>query len=147
VAKVLYDSTSQKILVVCFTNHALDQFLEDLMDIGIPSSAMVRLGGKSTDRTKSLMLREQAGVRLDQTQRAQIDKLKQKLQMHEARLQDAFRRFQATNVQKNHRVNELSLISDPSVDDQLIPKTRILTCGYLACIHPRLLVKYDVMYF
>ena len=53
VVKVLHDSTSQKIPVICFTNH---QFLEDLMDIGIPSSAMVRLGGKSTDRTKPLII-------------------------------------------------------------------------------------------
>jgi len=31
VAKVLHDRTNEKILVVCFTNHALDQFLEDLV--------------------------------------------------------------------------------------------------------------------
>jgi hypothetical protein len=68
VAKVLYDSTSQNILVICFTNHALDQFLEHLMDIGIPSSDIVRLGGKSTDRTKALMIRKQTGAKLNQSQ-------------------------------------------------------------------------------
>ncbi|KAJ7583678.1 P-loop containing nucleoside triphosphate hydrolase protein [Mycena floridula] len=52
-AKVLHDRTNQTILVVCYTNHALDQFLEDLLDIGIPETSLVRLGGnaKATDRT------------------------------------------------------------------------------------------------
>jgi len=122
VAKVLYDSTSQNLLVVCFTNHALDQFLEDLIDIGIPTSAMVRLGGKSTTRTKQLMLREQTGTKLDHTQWAQIDKLKQKLQKHETRLQDAFKRFQTANIQKTHLMEFLEF-EDPGFFDALtVPK-------------------------
>ncbi|KZS96999.1 P-loop containing nucleoside triphosphate hydrolase protein [Sistotremastrum niveocremeum HHB9708] len=50
-AKSIHDLTQQTILVVCYTNHALDQFLEDLLDIGIPMTSLVRLGGKSTPRT------------------------------------------------------------------------------------------------
>ncbi|KIJ57325.1 hypothetical protein M422DRAFT_73113 [Sphaerobolus stellatus SS14] len=61
-AKILHDHTSQKILVVCFTNHALDQFLEDLMDIGIPKDVMIRLGGKSTTRTADLALQKQKPI-------------------------------------------------------------------------------------
>ncbi|KAL0570783.1 hypothetical protein V5O48_011177 [Marasmius crinis-equi] len=57
-AKILHDHTDQKLLVVCYTNHALDQFLEDLLDIGIPSDSIVRLGGKSTPRTSRLSLKE-----------------------------------------------------------------------------------------
>ncbi|KAL1740854.1 P-loop containing nucleoside triphosphate hydrolase protein [Schizophyllum fasciatum] len=41
-AKILHDHTSQTILVCCYTNHALDQFLENLIDIGIPHESMVR---------------------------------------------------------------------------------------------------------
>jgi hypothetical protein len=44
---------------MCYTNHALDQFLEDLLDIGINSSSIVRLGSKSTPRTQPLTLKEQ----------------------------------------------------------------------------------------
>lgn len=44
---------------MCYTNHALDQFLEDLLDIGIDRSAIVRLGAKSTQRTQSLGFFEQ----------------------------------------------------------------------------------------
>ncbi|KAJ5114222.1 hypothetical protein N7456_002756 [Penicillium angulare] len=57
--KVLNDQTNDKILVMCYTNHALDQFLEDLLDIGIDASNIVRLGAKSTTRTQPLGLREQ----------------------------------------------------------------------------------------
>jgi hypothetical protein len=42
-----------------YTNHALDQFLEDLQQIGIPDQDMLRLGSKSTAATKSLALNEQ----------------------------------------------------------------------------------------
>ncbi|RAL15897.1 P-loop containing nucleoside triphosphate hydrolase protein [Aspergillus homomorphus CBS 101889] len=58
-AKVLHDFTDDKILVMCYTNHALDQFLEDLLDIGIEASDIVRLGSKSTPRTEPLSLKEQ----------------------------------------------------------------------------------------
>lgn len=44
---------------MCYTNHALDQFLEDLLDIGINSSSIVRLGSKSTPRTQQLSLKAQ----------------------------------------------------------------------------------------
>ena len=44
---------------MCYTNHALDQFLEDLLDIGINASSIVRLGSKSSQRTLKLSLSEQ----------------------------------------------------------------------------------------
>ncbi|KAF9042774.1 P-loop containing nucleoside triphosphate hydrolase protein [Hymenopellis radicata] len=59
-AKFICDFSDQIILVVCYTNHALDQFLEELLDVGIPEHEMVRLGGKSTSRTEPMLLRHQA---------------------------------------------------------------------------------------
>ncbi|KAG0697526.1 P-loop containing nucleoside triphosphate hydrolase protein [Suillus ampliporus] len=55
-AKALHDFTDQTILVVCYTNHALDQFLEDLRKIGIPDNNMVRLGGRATPQLAHLNL-------------------------------------------------------------------------------------------
>ncbi|KAL0932639.1 AAA family ATPase [Colletotrichum truncatum] len=55
-AKILLEDPQKRILVLSYTNHALDQFLEDLMRIGIPSDIMVRLGSKSTEATKMLSL-------------------------------------------------------------------------------------------
>ncbi|KAI9742870.1 MAG: hypothetical protein M1818_003599 [Claussenomyces sp. TS43310] len=113
IAKVLYDSTSQKILVICFTNHALDQFLEELMNIGIPTSDMVRLGGKSTDRTKPIMLHEQIGAKLNSSQWNQIYTLEERLGQHEDRLRKAFKRFQSVNIQKSHIMEYLEFSSEP----------------------------------
>ncbi|KAB8232587.1 P-loop containing nucleoside triphosphate hydrolase protein [Aspergillus alliaceus] len=58
-AKMFHDHSKEAILVMCYTNHALDQFLEDLLDIGINSSSIVRLGSKSTTRTQPLRLSAQ----------------------------------------------------------------------------------------
>lgn len=56
----MLENTKETILVICFTNHALDQFLEDLLDIGIPAQSMVRLGQKSTQCTQVLQLHKQS---------------------------------------------------------------------------------------
>lgn len=48
--------TKLKILVITYTNHALDQFLEDLLDLGIGEHDMIRLGSKSTTRTCPFLL-------------------------------------------------------------------------------------------
>ena len=45
IARTILDNTSAKILCVCYTNHALDQFLEDLHSQGVKDIA--RIGGKS----------------------------------------------------------------------------------------------------
>lgn len=57
--KAMLEHTSETILVVCYTNHALDQLLEELLDTGMRSELMVRLGQKSTTRTEPLQLRNQ----------------------------------------------------------------------------------------
>jgi len=48
-------------LVVCYTNHALDDILESLLDIGIPEASMLRMGGKSTAKTERLKLQRRQG--------------------------------------------------------------------------------------
>lgn len=123
-ARALHDSTKQKILVICFTNHALDQFLEDLMDIGIPTTAMIRLGGKSTDRTKPLMIRERSGTKLDLKQWKRIDKLKGNLLLHEKKLRDTFSRFQAAKLQVSQLMDFLEFSSEdlPFFDAFTVPK-------------------------
>jgi len=66
-----------RILVISYTNHALDQFLEDLLDRDIPCDHMVRLGSKSTMRTASLQLpRSSIGGKRSQDSWSIINKLK-----------------------------------------------------------------------
>ncbi|KAK0667681.1 putative AAA family ATPase [Cercophora samala] len=62
IARCLYKA-GLRILVLSYTNHALDQFMEDLLDVAIPDKAMVRIGSKAkcTDRTSPLLLYAQQG--------------------------------------------------------------------------------------
>jgi len=45
VSRIIRDNTSESILCVCYTNHALDQFLEHMLEAG--EKRLVRLGGRS----------------------------------------------------------------------------------------------------
>ncbi|OHW97711.1 AAA family ATPase [Colletotrichum incanum] len=81
-AKILLTDPSKRILVLSYTNHALDQFLDDLMKIGISSSDMVRLGSKSTEATATLSLDKQLRTNGSSRSRAAwglIDKVKEEL--------------------------------------------------------------------
>lgn len=84
--------TDLKVLVLAYTNHATDQFMEDLMDIGVPASSMVRLGSKSTKATEGTLLKNIArssSARLTFEEKNIIDARKQEAQKNAAELQVA----------------------------------------------------------
>ena len=58
-AKIIHDFTNETIMCVCYTNHALDQFLEDLIHFGIPTKSVVRVGGspRVSDPIKPFILK------------------------------------------------------------------------------------------
>jgi hypothetical protein len=78
--KAIHDHTEQKVLVVCYTNYALDQFLEDLLKIGIPSTSMVRLGCRSNAQVANLGMgsqqKEARGIVRSKADWTIIDQLK-----------------------------------------------------------------------
>ncbi|CAK5268430.1 unnamed protein product [Mycena citricolor] len=93
-ARILHDA-QQKILVVCYTNHALDQFLEDILDIGVPQGSIVRLGGKSTPRTEPLSLSKQTGgSRLSRLDWQEITSLKSDRRDYELALDRKWKQLQ-----------------------------------------------------
>eukprot|EP00980_Cylindrotheca_fusiformis_P004952 scaffold1051_cov119-Cylindrotheca_fusiformis.AAC.27 len=49
IAQIILDNTAEKILCVCYTNHALDQFLEHLIEAG--KTNVVRLGSRTKSET------------------------------------------------------------------------------------------------
>lgn len=56
-AEIFLSSTSHTLLLICFTNHALDDVLESLLDVGV--TGIVRLGGRSrSERLSKYNLRE-----------------------------------------------------------------------------------------
>ena len=100
IAKALY--VSKTILVVCYTNHALDDILEGLLDIGIPSDTILRLGGKSTTRTDPLLLRNQtrsSGGTRTRDQWTIIDGYKQEAEVLHQKLEDAFNGYKLFKLQ------------------------------------------------
>ena len=102
-AKVLHEFANQTILVVCYTNHALDQFLEDLLNIGIPQTNMVRLGGKSTPRTAGLALQKQARDEKSKWGKAdwrEIDDLKGDADRKSDELSRIFEQFKSFKLSK-----------------------------------------------
>ena len=99
-AKAVHDHTTQTILVICYTNHALDQFLEDFLDIGIPPENIVRLGSKSTPRTACLNLSEQtSSYRRPQPVWDVLNKLKREADELQSCFADEFRTYSSFSVQ------------------------------------------------
>ena len=107
-AKILHDQTDSKILVCCYTNHALDQFLEDLMKIGIPSSSIVRLGGKATIATEPLQLEKQrSNYKMTRMEYKAIEETKDLREQHCAQLQKTFNTYRAANIQNRQLLEYL----------------------------------------
>ena len=84
-------------LIVCFKNHALDQFLEDLLDIGIPADHMVRLGGQCTPRTKCMQLYDQPSARSNIPYKA-LNELREKLETLAAQMDVSFQEYQSMKL-------------------------------------------------
>lgn len=79
----------------------MDQFLEDLLDIGIPSHSIVRLGSKSTDRTKPLLLSFQDNTfKRSKDAWKIIDNLKRNVNELAGRLQSAFSTYRSHGGRK-----------------------------------------------
>jgi hypothetical protein len=90
---MLYKSTSNRILVCCYTNHALDQFLEDLLEQGIPESHMVRLGSKPSPRTANMALPAQTAYRFGASDWEKINEMCSSLYSEINLLERAFSHF------------------------------------------------------
>ena len=73
-------SSKTKILVNCYTNHALDQFLEDLINIGIPKHEIVRIGGRPNQATADLSLQslsKSSGYRMSRFAWEEVEELRE----------------------------------------------------------------------
>lgn len=59
-----------RILCLCYTNHALDSFLESLLESGIPARGIIRLGSitKMSERVKECCYQEIRGASYDRSQ-------------------------------------------------------------------------------
>ncbi|KAK3343440.1 P-loop containing nucleoside triphosphate hydrolase protein [Lasiosphaeria hispida] len=100
IARFLFEA-GMRILVISYTNHALDQFLEDLLKAGISESAIVRIGAKAkcTPATLPLALSEQrGGYKRSRDAWNIINNLRLKAQDSAGELIKAFRAFQRFSI-------------------------------------------------
>jgi len=97
-AKIIYELSNENITVLSYTNHALDQFMEGLIDIGIPKTSMLRLGSKSTARTQDLSLYKQQRGRLTAQQHSILDQLDSELDDLKEELDQKFGRLVHSQV-------------------------------------------------
>ncbi|PNY26752.1 NFX1-type zinc finger-containing protein 1 [Tolypocladium capitatum] len=101
IARCIYNHSQRRILVLSYTNHAMDQFLEDLLKVGIPGEAMVRMGSKTkcTAATLPLVLSEQKSrIRLSRDSYAIIDSLKHDATETARDLYEAFNQYQRLSI-------------------------------------------------
>ncbi|KAK2464129.1 hypothetical protein APHAL10511_003877, partial [Amanita phalloides] len=123
-AKTIHDKTNQNILVVCYTNHALDQFLEDLMGIGIPQESIVRLGGigKATSETAPLALQNQLSThRFTTTDRYILDNLKSEIVSKQASLEIAFDSYRSGSTSLSDILDWLEFEDETFFDAFQVP--------------------------
>ncbi|ROV88521.1 hypothetical protein VSDG_09328 [Cytospora chrysosperma] len=107
--------TDLKILVITYTNHAEDQFLEDLLELGINENVMVRLGSKSTAKTASLLLyAQQCGYRRSRDAWEVIDDLKSEAASQIDELNDAFTNYLQARPSFNDIQDHLEFCSEDS---------------------------------
>ncbi|KAJ4420638.1 hypothetical protein N0V82_004203 [Gnomoniopsis sp. IMI 355080] len=93
-ARFIVQKTDLRILVITYNNHALDQFLEDLLDLGIGEHEMVRLGSKSTARTSPFLLSAlRSEYRRTKDAWTVIDLLKHDANEHSDELKKAFNNY------------------------------------------------------
>ncbi|CAM9360644.1 unnamed protein product [Ectocarpus sp. 12 AP-2014] len=86
-AQIILASTDQKIVCVCYTNHALDSFLEDLLGKGVTD--LVRIGGGSKNaKLDPYQLRSHQAQGFNRVQNRQFAILKEALEESQAQIDD-----------------------------------------------------------
>jgi hypothetical protein len=113
IVKYFHKYSNHKFLLISYTNHALDQFLEELQDVGIPNEHMVRLGSKSTTRTGPLLLSNQAAnYRRSTACWAAIDALKVERTGMQSELENAWRNYATFQVSFHTMMEYLEFAED-----------------------------------
>lgn len=131
-AKIIVENTPERILCVCFTNHALDDFLQALHNLGI--SSIGRLGKNYTNEMVAQYLvnnlqlsgdvqRELAKAAKGSLFRARISVLEQKIAKCMDVLQDASNNYISLDSMKTYRVLEDDQIAE--ILSQIDPDTSI----------------------
>lgn len=92
--KLLWSFTEYKILVTTYTNHALDQFLDDLRDMGIEDKDMVRLGSKiSTSNSKLSLFDQRSPYKRSPQEMSLIYSYENEMESYSDKIQEEFKAY------------------------------------------------------
>jgi hypothetical protein len=116
-AKALLDHTNEKLLIICHTNQALDQFIQDIRKVGVKDSDIVRLGGmeRTDPANHSLLL---SSLRIDSTLRSSwetksfVKDLERQISDDAQRLDNLYREFTSLDALRGH-LDDLAMRRDP----------------------------------
>ncbi|KAJ7707709.1 P-loop containing nucleoside triphosphate hydrolase protein [Mycena rosella] len=125
-AKALVNFTDSTVLVVTYTNHALDQFLEDLVAIGIPAHNMVRLG-KANSQTESMSLshpNQRVQFRRSKGDWTEIDTLKQRSEGLYFNLRTVFEQYKSSTLSNSVLLDFLEFEDPLFYDAFSVPPSR-----------------------
>lgn len=115
-AKIILSHTKEKILCVCFTNHALDSFLEDLLSKGVQD--IVRIGsGCRNQKLEPCQLRNLSSTGFNQVQNRQYARLKSSQDNLREEINKAEEHL--NGKLNNAQVTQWLQIEDPDAFDEL----------------------------
>lgn len=114
-AKAIFLHSNETILVLTYKHHALDQFLMDLIKLGIPKREIVRLGSarKADPSIRDLSMKDAAAlVRLTREQCDMLDLAKKKVQHEGSTLQQAFTGLEQQAPSKDDILEHLEFLTE-----------------------------------
>jgi hypothetical protein len=117
IVRLLMEQTAQRVLVLSYTNHALDQFLSELIDIGVDQSSIVRLGSKASTATLSLKLEtrlKEAKFRSSRAAFFEINSLKSRAMEIKRELVDLLKELARPSVNAKDILDLLEFSEDES---------------------------------
>jgi hypothetical protein len=118
IAKILHNHTDETILVLSYTNHALDQFLVDMRNAGVPDDSMVRLGQKSTSSTQTLSISAQpSDYRMNKSTYIVLQEQKSELEGYHEALMKALSQFNNPTVRNQALLDYLEFSEDSEYFD------------------------------
>lgn len=112
-------------LILTYTNHALDQFLEDIQKAGVPASSIVRLGSKSNAATEALSIKKQHNdYRMSSTTRMMIENQKSQAESYHDLLLAKVAKFASAQLNNRALLDYLELSDDSEYYDAfVVPKS------------------------
>ncbi|KAJ8121165.1 hypothetical protein ONZ43_g2319 [Nemania bipapillata] len=114
-AKAIFSHSNEKILILTYKHHALDQFIEDIIKLGIPRKDIVRLGSskKATTFVQNLSMRDAAQlVKLTREQCEILDWMKKGARDEGQSLARAFSVLQQQAPSKDEILEHLEFLTE-----------------------------------